>query len=114
MRQWVGNEPRFHPHAAQHDFEAWLIPYWDTIKRLAGSNMNAPSGNPENVNHNKPPAYWIKEIFSAGKCRNHYNKPRDAERILNENDLSVAIAQCPELKAFVNTILEICGGTAIP
>src|SRR5262249_51208612 len=23
MRQWVGPDPRFHPHAAQHDFEAW-------------------------------------------------------------------------------------------
>ncbi|MBF0127397.1 MAG: DUF4276 family protein, partial [Magnetococcales bacterium] len=26
MRQWVGAEPRFHPHAAQYDFEAWLLP----------------------------------------------------------------------------------------
>jgi Domain of unknown function (DUF4276) len=26
MRSWVGPEPRFHPHAAQHDFEAWLPP----------------------------------------------------------------------------------------
>jgi hypothetical protein len=26
MRQWVGAEPRFHPHVALHDFEAWLLP----------------------------------------------------------------------------------------
>lgn len=32
MRQWVGTEPRFHPHAAQYDFEAWLLPYWPTIQ----------------------------------------------------------------------------------
>lgn len=24
MREWVGTEPRFFPHAACHDFEAWL------------------------------------------------------------------------------------------
>ncbi len=34
MRQWVPGESRFHPHAAQYDFEAWLLPYWPTIQRL--------------------------------------------------------------------------------
>ena len=41
-------------------------------------------------------------------------KPRDAGRILRDNDLSVSIAQCPELKAFVNRIISICGGKVIP
>lgn len=31
MREWVGDNPKFYPHAAQHDFEAWLLPYWATI-----------------------------------------------------------------------------------
>jgi hypothetical protein len=114
MRQWVGVESRFHPHVAQYDFEAWLLPYWPTIQRLAGHNRAAPSGNPETVNHNCPPAHRIKEIFEIGRCRDSYIKPRDAGRILRENDLSVAIAQCSELKAFVNTIISICGGAIIP
>lgn len=25
MRQWVGDNPQFYPHVAQHDFEAWLL-----------------------------------------------------------------------------------------
>lgn len=114
MRQWVGSEPRFHPHAAQHDFEAWLLPYWADIQKLAGHKKAAPVGNPETVNHNNPPAHRIKEIFEAGKCRDSYIKPRDANRILSNNDLSMAIAQCAELKAFVNTILSVCGGKVIP
>ena len=56
MRIWVGNEPRFHPHAAQYDFEAWLLPYWDRIQDLAKHNQNAPSGNPENVDGINPPS----------------------------------------------------------
>ena len=72
MRKWVGPEPRFHPHAAQYDFEAWLLPYWPMIQKLAGHNRNAPSGDPELVNHNNPPSYRIKEIFEIGKCRNSY------------------------------------------
>ena len=113
MNQWVGTEPRFHPHAAQYDFEAWLLPYWETIQRLAKHNKAAPVGKPETVNHRKPPAYRIREIFEVGDCRDSYVKPRDAGRILRENNLSTAINQCPELKAFINTILSICGGDVI-
>ena len=114
MTHWVGPEERFHPHASQYDFEAWLLPYWSTIQRLAGHNKAAPSSNAETVNHNNPPSYRIKEIFEIGRCRDSYVKPRDAGRILRENDLAVAINQCTELKAFVNTILSVCGGKVIP
>ncbi len=111
MRLWVGTEPRFHPHVALHDFEAWLLPYWPSIQKLAGHNKCAPTGNPETVNHNNPPAYRIKEIFKSGKS---YVKPRDAGRILRNNDLAVAVAACPELKSLVNTIISVCGGVIIP
>ena len=114
MQQWVGTEPRFHPHAAQYDFEAWLLAYWPTIQRLAGHNRQGPPGNPETVNQNNPPAHRIKEIFEAGRCRDSYVKPRDVLRILKDNDLAVAINQCAELKALVNTIVSISGGEVIP
>ena len=113
MRKWVGEEPRFHPHAAQYDFEAWLLPYWPTIQNLAGHKQAGPKGNPEKVNHDKPPSFHIKEIFNSGKQRK-YNKQRDAGRILKDNDLSISINQCAELKAFVNTLLSICEGPVIP
>ena len=113
MRHWVGDEERFHPHVANHDFEAWLLPYWHSIQRLTGQKRNAPTGAPETVNHTKPPAYRIKEIFELGvphgNCRS-YVKPRDAGSILRENDLSVTINACPELKLFVNTIITLSGG----
>lgn len=109
----VGDEPKFHPHVAKHDFEAWLLPYWPTIQELAGHNRSAPAGKPESVNHNKPPSYWIKELFKAGTCPGGYNKVTDAHRILRKNDLSVAIVRCPKLKAFVETILEACGGAPV-
>ena len=113
MRQWVGEEKRFYPHAAQYDFEAWLLPYWQTIQRLAKHNSSCPQGNPECVNHSKPPSQHIKQIFELGKCRDSYVKPRDALRILRENDISVAVRQCSELRALVNTILTLCGGEEI-
>jgi hypothetical protein len=113
MAAWVGGNDRFYPHAAQYDFEAWLLPYWPTIQTLAKHNMRAPSGPPEQVNHSRPPAVCIKEIFERGRCRDSYVKPRDALRILRDNDLSHAIDACPELKAFVNTIIRLAGGKVL-
>lgn len=114
MAAWVGNNPNFYPHAAQYDFESWLLPFWSTIQELAKHNKSAPPGQPEQVNHNNPPSYRIKEIFELGKSRDSYIKPRDAKRILEKNNLLVSAQACPELKAFLNTILSLCGGTVIP
>jgi hypothetical protein len=113
MKQWAGDNPKFYPHAAQYDFEAWLLPFWPTIQKLAKHNRAGPSGAPETINHENPPAHRIKEIFEIGKVRDSYVKPRDGLRILRENDLLESAKACPELKAFLNTILGLCGGETI-
>ena len=105
MSEWVGDEPRFHPHAAQYEFEAWLLPYWTTIQRLAGSSRNPPSPTPENVNHDKPPAKHLAELFLSGR-RRAYVKTRDGAAILRGQDLDVSANACPELRAFLDTILR--------
>jgi len=114
MRRWVGDEPRFFPHAAQYDFEAWLLPYWNAIKQISGTTRPAIQGPPEQVNHDQPPANRLKEVFRLSAKGRYYVKTRDAARILRDQDLMVAIQACPELKTMVNTILEQCGGAAIP
>ena len=108
MRIWVGNEPRFYPHVALHDFEAWLLPYWDRITSLAGRPAKPYGKNPEKVNHGNPPAHRLGKLFEEGKCRDSYNKPRDAKRILKDVDLITSVDACDELKAFVNTIIGLC------
>ncbi|MBD2183541.1 DUF4276 family protein [Planktothrix sp. FACHB-1355] len=112
MAEWVGNNPNFYPHAAQYDFEAWLLPFWSTIQKKAGHNKSAPSGSPEQVNHNNPPSKRIRKIFESGGRRS-YNKPRDGASILRGNNLMVSIKACPELKAFINTIITLCEGELI-
>ena len=110
MREWVGPNQRFYPHAAQYDFEAWLLVYWADIQRLAGHNRAAPHGSPESINHNSPPSSRIQEIFRTGSRGRSYVKPRDAARILHGQDLAIAAQACPELREFLNTILSLCGG----
>lgn len=115
MKAWVGNNPKFYPHVASYDFEAWLLPFWSTIQKLAGHNKSAPKGQPEQVNHNKPPSEHIKEIFESGSKPRSYSKTRDGKRILekNKDNLMISVQACPELKAFINTILMLCEGELI-
>ena len=61
----------------------------------------------------RPPSDRIREIFRTGSRGRDYVKPRDAERILRENNLLDAANACPELRAFLNTILRLCGGQEV-
>lgn len=112
MSSWV-NHPKFYPHAALHDFEAWLLPFWDEIKRLSGGNLASPGPHPENVNHNNPPSKRLTAIFRQGGRRD-YSKTRDAAIILKDQDILKSANACPELKEFLNRILLLSGGKVIP
>jgi hypothetical protein len=109
MGQWVGDEKRFYPHAAQYEFEAWLIPYWDRIQSLAGGNAHKPGANPESINHGNPPSRLLTETFKKGSKNRAYEKGNQtAASILRDADLSIAIEACGELKALVRTISALC------
>jgi hypothetical protein len=66
------------------------------------------------VNHAHPPSWHIQEIFRTGKHRRFYSKARDASRILRGKDLTLSANKCPELKAFLNTIISLSGGELLP
>jgi hypothetical protein len=110
MRAWVGDEWRFSPHVALHDFEAWLLPFWGEIQKLAGSERRAPGIHPEQVNHDKPPSKHLQEVFLSGRKGKAYSKTRDAKRILDGQDLAIAAKACPELQKFLDTIVRLCEG----
>jgi hypothetical protein len=114
MNQWVRGTPKFYPHVALYDFEAWLLPYWSKIQRVAKSNRTLPAPNPETVNHGNPPAYRLQEVFRTGVHKKSYSKTIDAPRILKGEDLMVSINACAELKSFVNRIILLCDGVSIP
>lgn len=100
MMRWVNKNPKFYPHTALHDFEAWLLPYWTTIQKLAKHNRSVPKGLPETVNHQKPPSYRIKEIFSLGQCRRDYNKVIDGKAILKKKRFDDCDSSLSRTKSF--------------
>jgi len=110
MRAWVGDDARFHPHAAQHEFEAWLIPYWPQIQQLAGSPRSQPTQPPEEINHDRPPSRLLNDVFRSGRKKADFQKILHASAILRDQDLGVAARTCPNLRAFLTTILTVAGG----
>ena len=111
LREHLPDDARVHAHCALHDFEAWLLPYWQKVYGRAG--VHAPRENPwpspERVDLNKPPSHVLKELYSR---RGRYRKALEAKAILEGEDLTVAAEACPELKALLDTILD-CAGLAL-
>ncbi|MEM7536473.1 MAG: DUF4276 family protein [Chloroflexota bacterium] len=110
LRRAVGDEPNFYPHAAQYDVEAWLLPFWNDICRRIGVRQSSPGSKPETVNGMNPPAYRLTNLYKrAKKPKRDYKKAIEMAAILKGKDLAVAAESCPELKAFLNTLLRLNG-----
>ena len=80
-------EPRYRAHAAQYDFEAWLLPYWNDICLRLKIQKQPPGGNPEAVNRDHPPSRHLSKLYRLAKHKPDYDKPRDALAILTDKDL---------------------------
>lgn len=109
----AGDNPRFYAHAAQFDVEAWLLPYWDFICKRVKVQQSSPGKNPELVNHQQPPAYRLTALYQRAKPPRKYVKTTEMFEILNGQDLLIAANLCPELKAFLNTLLALGGLTPL-
>jgi hypothetical protein len=110
LSEALDNEGRCNVHVACHDFEAWLLPYWEKICRIVGQDKKPFGANPELVNAMKPPSLRLAELYSVAKPRPmKYTKPSQAFSILRGEDIEVSAKACPELKSFINTILGLAG-----
>lgn len=110
LRNAAGNHPQFYAHAAQYDVEAWLLPYWNDICRRLRVQRQSPGSDPEQVNGANPPAHRLQELYRLAKPKaRKYAKVTEMRTLLANKDLTVAANQCPELKAFLNTLLNLGG-----
>jgi len=115
LRTATGNPARFHAHVAQHDVEAWLLPYWDDICRRVNVQRRRPGAHPEQVNSQQPPAYRLQELYRLARPKpRKYSKPIEMRELLRGKDLTLSAAACPEFKALLNTLLTLSGLTPLP
>ncbi len=115
LRESTGDPNRFYAHAAQFDVEAWLLPYWDDICRRLKLDKRKPSGHPEHVDGQRPPAYHLDELYRQAKPKaRKYNKPIEMREILRGKDLTVAADVCPEFRSFLNTLLALNRLSVLP
>ncbi len=112
MNEWTGNNPNFHPHAAQYEIEAWLIPYRDRIQKISGCQDPPPGRSPEEIDHDNPPSHLLERVFKKGGSQ--YKKTLHPVRILDNQDLMKSVKECPHLKNFLNTLLTLSSADPIP
>jgi hypothetical protein len=109
LREAAAHDPRFYAHAALHDVEAWLLPFWANICARLGVKRAAPGARPETVDLNHPPSRRLQELYSLAKPPQKYIKPIEMNALLRGKDLTVVAGQCPEFKALLNTLLTLSG-----
>lgn len=109
LREASANDPRFHAHAALHDVEAWLLPFWSSICARLGVKRAAPGGHPEKVDFDHPPSRRLQELYNVARPPQKYIKPVEMNALLRGKDLTVVAGQCPEFKALLNTLLTLSG-----
>jgi len=110
LRRCAGSadkNPNFRAHAAQFEVEAWILPFWDEIAKHLSVNAASPGANPEQVNGQKPPSHHFKELYRRAK--REFDKVLDGPRWLKSERLASAAGHCPELKSFLNSLLELAG-----
>ena len=117
LRDAAQNDPRFFAHAAQYEVEAWLLPYWNDIRRRLGGNIRqqAPGSHPEEVDHDHPPSHHLLELYRLVRnpCRK-YGKVTEMTAILRDKDLTIAARACPEFRSLLNTLLTESGLDPLP
>jgi hypothetical protein len=103
---------RFRAHAAQFDFEAWLVPFWGEITKYLQVDAKPPGGWPEEINGQRPPSMHLRELY--GRAGRKYEKAVEGPRWLTADRLEQSARACPELKAFLNSLLEFAGAAVLP
>lgn len=107
LRDAVGDDQRFYPHAAKYDVEAWLIPYWEAICRRISLTRARPGSDPEAVNSINPPSKRLQELYRLAKRR--FTKTIEMSAVLEGQDLALAARECKELRLLLNTLLRLGG-----
>lgn len=115
LRRFAGSgqaDAKFRPHAAQFDVEAWIMPFWPQIGMHLGVKAASPGARPEEINTQRPPSHHLRELYAKAKQR--YEKVIDGAKWLTAEKLGTAAGHCPELKSFLNSLLELAGADKLP
>lgn len=112
-----GRHPKIRIHVAQFEVEAWVIPFWEDIckslrKRSLKAPPQKPGDKPEEINGQKPPSRHLKDLYRKAKTR--YEKVKDGPKWLTARNLGESAKVCPELRLFLDSLLEFASAERLP
>lgn len=102
----VGHD-KFRMFFAVHETEAWLLSDTSIFPHSVRQRIpNNCSGQPENVNFDRPPAKRLKEFYRSATNKS-YKKTTQGKLLFEKLDPQIAYDKCPYLKRMLDTLLEL-------
>ncbi len=98
-------DPRYRPHFAIHEVEAWLLPQPDLFDSRVAKKL--PGKTPEEVNFNEPPAKLLDRLYNEALKRD-YKKVVEGTKLFRSLDPAMVYAKCPAFKALADDLLDLC------
>ncbi len=79
LQSCVPDEPRYRAHAAQFDFEAWWLPYWESIRKKVGVRKKTYRGKSGTSQFDEAAigsskgalSFGEKRLPEASRCQGH-------------------------------------------
>ena len=105
LEQRVG-ETRFRQFFAVHETEAWLLSQPMLFPAEIAKGLQSKTSKPETVNFDEPPASLLNRLYKSATGHD-YKKVTQAKNLFPALDPEAAYAKCPQLKALLDTLLEL-------
>lgn len=106
------NHERYRHFCAVHEVEAWLLSEPSLFHRDIQAILPQKVKTPEKVNFDEPPAQLLDRVFKQG-MRKGYKKVVYGYGLFGKLDPTIAYSKCPNLKALLDTMLDLAKGAGL-
>jgi hypothetical protein len=104
--QQTVNQARFAQFFAVHEVEAWLLSDPSLFPSSVRQKFPGTVQTPETVNCNTPPAVLLDRLYNQATGRG-YKKVAYGKDLFEKLDPHAAYMKCPNLKALLDTMLQL-------
>ena len=100
------NRERYRHFCAVHEVEAWLLSQPSVFNRDIQAKIPEKVKTPEKINFDEPPAQLLNRLYKQA-TRKNYKKVVYGHDLFGKLDPTIAYSKCPNLKALLDTMLDL-------
>ncbi len=119
VRKWLRAQvdrnplPRFFPHLAVHETEAWILAEGSALARRLNDPGIRPDPDAELKDFQKPPCDRINELFLSRKHGDRYQKIRDGRPLFATMQFEPVYRSCGYFRRFYDDLKTVAARGAL-